>query len=197
MEDHPQVVQVGQQAGHRAHPAGLLAEVMELRLGQGAVFPLGHRPALVFVTPTLQCLQHLQAARADGGDALKAAKAVHRVLQGFFQRTFAAPRLRAEGALARVEGVEQCILCGQLANILLRPLAAALHHDHRAVGPAEGAHVFQPVAEGVVAEHQAVRCLLGTVFEVWAPNDHEDGPGLHEQGVGPVVDVLPAEVPDV
>ena len=77
-------------------------------------------------------------------------------------------------------------------------VALALHHHHGGVGAAEGADVFEPVGEWVAALEGIVVVVAGHQgLLLRRPEQHKYCCGAHKQGVGAVVCVLAAEIPEV
>ena len=99
--------------------------------------------------------------------------------------------------LVKAKVAEGFILDWRLLCLVGGRVAHVLHDHHRAFQAAQMSDVFQPVGEPVIAErHAAIRVLAAS-----SPTgeSRRGGPDrvAHEEGVGAVVEILAAEVPEM
>ena len=199
VKHHALVVQKPQQRFRRTHASNLFAEAGEIRLAEGAVQALRGRQLLIGLAPGLQLLPHQVAAPADAADAIAIPQVGVGIGQGLLEAGGAAPGAGAEVADAQAaEAFQQGRIHRQHGHRLGGGVALALHNHHRGVGAAEGAHIIEPVGERVAALQGIVVVVAGHQgFLLRRPEHHKHRRSAHKQGVGAVVDVLAAEIPDV
>ena len=79
--------------------------------------------------------------------------------------------------------------------LVARFVAAGLDEHDGAVAAAEVANVIGPVAQGQIAEQGSVAAVLLTTLEILCPDQRKDRVITHEERVGTMINVLPAEIP--
>ena len=81
--------------------------------------------------------------------------------------------------------------------LVLGAVTLGLDDEHRRPRPTEGAHVGQPVGERLVAKREAAMGVELLRLRLGRPHERENRTGLQEQRMRAVIDVLPAEIPDL
>jgi len=97
----------------------------------------------------------------------------------------------------RLEGTKSLVGNRRAHLFVFGLIAACLHDDGRTVRAAEMADVFKPVAERLIAEEETAMPMFRNLLGLRYPDRGEDGAAAHEQGVGAVINVLSAEIPDL
>ncbi len=145
--------------------------------------------------PLTQLIADANPAGTDGEDGPLVEKIAHRPLQ-FGQQPFETVLFPGTGLdlTGQLEVGQIGLGCGRDGIGIVE---LALDDQDGRLGAGHGAHKVQPVGQRTVAEDEPLVGDGDAGFHVGVPEDHVDRVLLQEQGVGAVVDVLSAEVPDV
>jgi hypothetical protein len=181
VEHRAGIVEVGEQVRRRGNSARLGAKFQEMLLADGAMLALQTAARSVLVPHRLQPALDLQPSGADLGGPLLLRQPIGGVAQGFVERRTAAI---ATGAvvrhLAKPERRQRLVRSGRTNVFIVRRVAACLDDEHRAVGAAEMPHVFDPVSQGLIAEHETAMAMLRGFLGLGNPHKRKNRAATHE-----------------
>ena len=121
------------------------------------------------------------------------------VADGVFERAFdeVEPEAGFGACLRRLKRCEIFEVTHRRVTAVGGGIALALNEEHRVLGSGEGAQIVEPIGQWAVMHGEAVFLVNLRVLELRRPQDKVDGTAPKKQGVGAVIDLLAAKVPEI